>query len=207
MLEIEVKDINNTPKGKVSLSEKIFNSTASEALVHSAVVSYLANQRQGTHATKTRGLVRGGGKKPWKQKHTGRARHGSTRSPIWRGGGTVFGPQPRDYSIYMPQNMKRTALYKALSLKYADGQINVIDNISMEKPSTKGMINAIEGMGLTGKTVLIVMPEKNENIILSARNIPTVDVIRVSDLNAYQIAVFDNIVFTEDALKSLQGGV
>lgn len=207
MLEIEVKDINNTPKGKVSLSEKVFNSTASEALVHSAVVSYLANQRQGTHATKTRGLVRGGGKKPWKQKHTGRARHGSTRSPIWRGGGTVFGPQPRDYSIHMPQNMKRTALYKALSLKYADGQINVIDTISMEKPRTKDMINAIKGMGLTGKTVLIVMPEKNENIILSTRNIPAVDVIRVSDLNAYQVAVFDNVVFTEDALKSLQGGV
>jgi large subunit ribosomal protein L4 len=207
MLEIEVKDINNMPKGKLSLSEKVFNSAASEALVHSAVVSYLANQRQGTHATKTRGLVRGGGKKPWKQKHTGRARHGSSRSPIWRGGGTVFGPQPRDYSINMPQNMKRAALYKALSLKYADGQVNVVDAISMEKPRTKDMINVLNGMGLTGKTVLIVMPEKNENVLLSTRNIPAVEVIRVSDLNAYQVAVFDNILFTQDALKSLQGGV
>ncbi|MCL6579899.1 MAG: 50S ribosomal protein L4, partial [Candidatus Bathyarchaeota archaeon] len=165
MFEIEVKDINNNAKGKIALSEAIFNNTASEAVVHSAVVGYLANQRQGTHATKTRGLVSGGGKKPWKQKKTGRARHGSIRSPIWRGGGIVFGPQPRDYSINLPKNMRKTALYKALTMKFSDGEIAVVDFISIDKPKTKDMVRIFKNMGLSEKTVLIVLPEKDDNIM------------------------------------------
>ena len=204
MLEIEIKDINNNPKGKASLSETVFNNTASEAIVHTAVVSYLANQRQGTHATKTVSMVSGGGKKPWKQKHTGRARHGSTRSPIWRGGGIVFGPQPRDYSIKLPQNMRRTALYKALTMKLSDNEVAVVDSISMEKPNTKELVKILKNMGLSEKTVIIVLPEKNENVMLSVRNIPTADVVRVSDLNAYQVAAVDCVLFTADALSKLQ---
>lgn len=204
MQEIEVRDINNNTIEKISLSETIFNSAAADSVVHASVVSYLANQRQGTHATKTRGLVRGGGKKPWKQKKTGRARHGSTRSPIWRGGGTVFGPQPRDYSINLPSNMKKTALYKALSMKLADNEITVVDSIPMQKPATKGIIKILDSMGFANKSTLVVIPQKDENIILSLRNIPTAGVVMVNDLNAYLISVFDHIIFTKDALVKLQ---
>jgi large subunit ribosomal protein L4 len=207
MLEIEVKDINNKPKGKMSLSDAVFNNPASEAIVHTAVVGYLANQRQGTHATKTRAMVSGGGKKPWKQKKTGRARHGSTRSPIWVGGGTAFGPQPRDYSVGLTKNLKKKALYKALSMKLADGEIAVVDSINMDKPRTKEMISILSSLGLSENTALIVTTEKDENIMLSVRNIPTADVIRVSDLNAWHIASFDRIVFTKDAIAKLQTGV
>lgn len=204
MFEIEVKDINNNVKGKIVLSEIVFNSNASESVVHSAVVSYLANQRQGTHATKTISMVSGGGKKPWRQKKTGRARHGSIRSPIWRGGGIVFGPQPRDYYINLPKNMKKTALCKALTMKLSDGEIAVVDSISMDKPKTKDMIKILNNIALSGKTVLIVLPEKDDNVMLSVRNIPTADVVRVSDLNAYQVAAFDYILFTADAISKLQ---
>ncbi|BCB95518.1 50S ribosomal protein L4 [Dissulfurispira thermophila] len=207
MFEIEVKGINNDVKGKIALSDVIFNNPASESVVHSAVVSYLANQRQGTHATKTRGLVSGGGKKPWKQKKTGRARHGSIRSPIWRGGGIVFGPQPRDYSINLTKNMRKVALYKALTMKLSDGEVVVVDSISIDKPKTKDIIKIMNNLGLFDKTVLIVLPEKDENVMLSVRNIPTVDVIRVSDLNAYYIAAFDCVLFTSDAIEKLQSSI
>lgn len=207
MLEIEVKDINNNAKGKIALSEAVFNNTASEAVVHSAVVSYLANQRQGTHATKTVSMVSGGGKKPWKQKKTGRARHGSIRSPIWRGGGIVFGPQPRDYSINLSKNMKKTALYKALTMKLSDGEIAVVDSILMDKPKTKDMVKILRNIGLSEKTVLIVLSEKDDNIMLSVKNIPVADVVRVSDLNAYQVAAFDCVLFTADAISKLQSNL
>ncbi len=207
MLEIGVKNINNDIKETIQLSEKIFKSAASESVVHSAVRSYLANQRQGTHATKTRAMVRGGGKKPWKQKHTGRARHGSIRSPLWRGGGITFGPQPRDYSIKLPKKQKKIALYKALSMKLSDGEISVIDSLSFEKPKTKQMIDIIDKIGLSKKTVLVVIENNDNNIILSARNIPTVDTINVGDLNAYHVASYDIVLFTMNALLKLQGSI
>ncbi|MCC6346782.1 MAG: 50S ribosomal protein L4 [Nitrospirales bacterium] len=202
---IEIKDINNTVKGTMSLSGALFNSDASEAVVHSAVVSTLANQRQGTHATKTRGMVRGGGKKPWKQKHTGRARHGSTRSPIWRGGGTTFGPQPRDYSIRLPKNVRKAALSKALTMKLADGEIAVIDTISLQEPKTAAMVKILGNLGFSNRKVLIVLAEYNKNTFLSARNIPGVDVVRFAELNAYDIAAYNYLLFTADAMKKLQG--
>lgn len=204
MLEIEVKDINSNPKGKVSLSGAIFSNMSADSLVHSAVIGYLANQRQGTHATKTRGLVRGGGRKPWKQKKTGRARHGSTRSPIWRGGGTVFGPQPRDYSVKLPKNIKKAALYRALTMKLSDGEIAVVDSIPIDKPRTKDMVEILNKMGLNGKTVLIVLSENDKSVILSVRNIPTVDVVSVSDINVYQVVACERLLFTADALSKLQ---
>jgi large subunit ribosomal protein L4 len=203
MAEIEIKDINNKTKGKMTVAGPVFGNEASDALVHSAVVSHLANQRQGTHSTKTRGMVSGGGKKPWKQKHTGRARAGSSRSPLWRGGAIVFGPQPRDYEIRMPKAAKKTALYKALSMKLADGEILVVDSIPADKPKTKDMIKILANLELTGQSVLLVIPESSENIFLSARNIPAVGVTRVSDLNAYTVAAYSKLVFTEEAMKKL----
>ncbi len=204
MLEIEIKDINNNPKGKALLNERVFNNQSDPSIVHSAALSYLANQRQGTHATKTRALVSGGGKKPWKQKHTGRARHGSTRSPIWRGGGITFGPQPRDYSLKLPKKVKKNALYKALSMKLQDSQIIVIDSIAFERPLTKQVIKLIDTLGLQGKSLLIVTSGIEKNLILSARNIPTVDVLVSKELNAFFVAVYDYILFTEEALRELQ---
>ncbi len=206
MLEVEVRDRQNNVTGTVSLPETVFRSAASEAVVHGAVVGYLANQRQGTHATKTTSMVSGGGKKPWRQKHTGRARHGSTRSPLWRGGGTTFGPQPRDYSKKLPKQMRRVALYKALSMKLADGEILVLDALAMDRPKTREIVQLLKNLGLTDKTVLLVLAEKDESGMRSARNIPAADVIRVGDLSAYHAAAYDRLVFTADALAWFRHG-
>lgn len=203
-MTLEIKDIKNNSKGTVSLSETVFANRASEAAVHSYVVSFLANQRQGTHATKTKGMVSGGGRKPYKQKHTGRARQGSIRSAQWRGGGIIFGPQPRDYSINLPKSMKRVALYKALTMKLADNEIVLLDSLAIEKPRTRDMMQVLHDLGLSGKSALLILAESDANVTLSVRNIPGVDVVRVSDLNAYYVTAYNNIVFTADALKKLQ---
>ncbi|HET6514961.1 MAG TPA: 50S ribosomal protein L4 [Thermodesulfovibrionales bacterium] len=203
MPDIEMKDTKNNAKGKVSLPDTIFGLGKRADIIHASVVNYLANQRQGTHATKTKGLISGGGKKPWKQKHTGRARAGSNRSPLWRGGGTIFGPQPRDYSFKLPTNMRRRALAEALSAKLADGGLTVVEGIVIEKPKTKAIQEVIKNLGLDGKSLLIVLPEKNENILLSSRNIPGVRVARVMDLNPYQILTHERILMTADAVRAM----
>jgi len=203
MPEFEVKDKNNKPVGKINLSDEVFGVKAKEGVLHNAVVNFLANQRQGTHATKTKGLVSGGGKKPWKQKHTGRARSGSSRSPLWRGGGTVFGPQPRDYSYAIPKKARRLALKAALSGKLSDGEIIVVETLSIEKPQTKEMMSVLKGLELNGKSTLIIVPERNEAIVLSARNIPGVTVTRVSDLNCYDVAAHSRLLMTRQAAEML----
>ncbi|NOX20964.1 MAG: 50S ribosomal protein L4 [Nitrospirae bacterium] len=204
MPEIEIKDRQNNVVGKMTLPESIFGLEVRTDILHTAVVNYLANQRQGTHATKTRGMVRGGGRKPWRQKHTGRARHGSIRSPIWKGGGVVFGPQPRDYSYKLPKKQKRLALKTALSAKLQDGELTVVDSLSFEKPRTKDMVEFLKGLGLDSSSVLIVTEDKDENVYLSARNIPGVDVMRAQDLNTYELLVHQHVVMTKDALKKVQ---
>ncbi len=203
MPEFEVIDKNNKPVGKINLSDEVFGVKAKDGVLHNAVVNFLANQRQGTHATKTKGLVSGGGKKPWKQKHTGRARSGSSRSPLWRGGGTVFGPQPRDYSYTIPKKAKRLALKAALSGKLSDGEITVVDTLSLEKPKTKEIMSLLKGLQLEGKSTLIIVPEHNETIVLSARNIPGVTVTRVSDLNCYDVAAHSRLLMTRQAAEML----
>lgn len=200
MPELEIKDRNNKTAGKINLPDEIFGLGKKNGIVHAAVVNFLANQRQGTHATKTKGLVSGGGKKPWKQKHTGRARSGSNRSPLWRKGGTIFGPQPRDYSYSMPKQAKRLALRTALSAKLSDGEITFIDDLSIEKPSTKGIASIIKNLGLDGKSLLIVTPEDNKTVKLSARNIPGVSVSRAADLNAYNIISHHRILIAKGAV-------
>lgn len=203
MLEFEIKDKNNRPAGKINLSEKVFGVKAKDGVIHNAVVNFLANQRQGTHATKTKGLISGGGKKPWKQKHTGRARAGSSRSPLWRGGGTVFGPQPRDYSYSLPKKARRLALKAALSGKLSDGEIIIIDALSFEEPRTKDIVSILKGLELTGKSTLIIVPEYEETVVLSARNIPGVTVKRVSDLNSYDVAAHSRLLMTKKAAEML----
>jgi len=205
MVEVEIKNRNNATVGNIKLNDKVFSVPINGPLLHDAVVNYLANQRQGTHATKTKGLVSGGGKKPWKQKHTGRARAGSIRSPLWRGGGIVFGPQPRDYSYNLPKKAKRLALKTALSLKMSDGAITIIDGLSMDKPKTKEIIATLKNLGLEGEKVLIITPENDKIITLSARNIPGVKVVRVSDLNSYDVLVHGRLLMTKDAVTKLAG--
>jgi large subunit ribosomal protein L4 len=203
MPELDIKDKNNKSVGKITLAEEVFGIKAKDGVIHNAVVNFLANQRQGTAATKTKGLVRGGGKKPWKQKHTGRARSGSSRSPLWRGGGTVFGPQPRDYSYEIPKKARRLALKAVLSGKFADGEVIVIDDLSLDKPRTKEIVSLLGGLDLVGKSTLIVMPEHNKTVMLSARNIPGVSVRRVSDLNSYDVAVHSRLLLTRQAAEML----
>jgi large subunit ribosomal protein L4 len=200
MPEIEMKDTANNKRGSITLSDEVFGLSPKKEILHSSVVNFLANQRQGTHATKTKGLVSGGGRKPWKQKGTGRARAGSNRSPLWRGGGTTFGPQPRDYSYKLPRNMKRRALREALSARFSDGRITVVDNIAVGNPKTKEMVKILKDLGLDGKSVLIVLDKNDENIILSSRNIPDVKVLKATDINPYEVLTHERILSTRAAL-------
>lgn len=203
MADIEIKNKDNAAVGKLAMPDEVFAVQAKTGVVHNAVVNYLANQRQGTHATKTKGLVSGGGKKPWKQKHTGRARSGSSRSPLWKGGGTTFGPQPRDYSYALPKKARRLALKGVLSAKLTDGEIVVIDDLSFAKPRTAEMVSILKNLGIEGMSTLIVIPGENDNVYRSARNIPGVHVRRVSDLNSYEVAVHTRLLITKQAVEML----
>src|SRR4249920_2355897 len=180
----------------------IFEAKKRPHLLHQAVVMQLANRRAGSAATKSKGLVRGGGKKPWKQKGTGRARSGSIRSPIWVGGGTTFGPQPRDYSYRMPRTARREALLSALSLKSRDGKIVVVDKFQLDEPKTKLMVKALAELKV--ESALIVIAQPDTKIERSARNLPKVKVLRVEGLNVYDLLRYDHLVLTEGALKILE---
>jgi large subunit ribosomal protein L4 len=204
MPEIEIKDRDNKIIEKMNLREDVFGVQVKRGILHQVVVNFLANQRQGTHSTKTKGLLSGGGRKPFKQKHTGRARAGSNRSPLWRGGGTVFGPQPRDYSYKVPKKVKRRALMAALHEKLYSNEIVVIDSIPMEKPRTKDMMSILKNLGLDKKSVLIVLPEHNDSVALSARNIPGVHITRAMDLNTYDVIASNMLLMTREALTRLQ---
>jgi len=200
---VEVKDRDNNVIGRLNLKDEVFGLETRPAILHEGVTNYLANQRQGTHATKTKGLVRGGGRKPFKQKHTGRARAGSNRSPLWRGGGIIFGPQPRDYSYSLPKKVKRIAVKTALSMKVSEGALTVIDGFSLNQPKTKDMVTALKHLGLEGEKVLIVIPERDKVVTLSSRNIPGVKVVRVSDLNLYDLIISNKLLMTRDAISRL----
>jgi large subunit ribosomal protein L4 len=203
MPEIEIKDRDNKTVEKINLREDLFGGQANRGILHQVVVNFLANQRQGTHSTKTKGFVSGGGKKPYRQKHTGRARAGSNRSPLWRGGGTIFGPLPRDYSYSVPKKVKRRALMAALYEKLSGNEIVVVDSIPIEKPKTKEMISILKNLGLDKKSLLIVLPEFNDTVALSARNIPGVAITRAADLNTYDVISSNMLLVTREAFMKL----
>jgi large subunit ribosomal protein L4 len=184
------------------LKEEIFGAKTRLHLLHQTVLMQLANRRAGTAATKSKGWVRGGGKKPWRQKGTGRARAGSIRSPLWVGGGTIFGPQPRDYSFRMPRKARKEALLSALSLKNRDGKIIVVDKLDLEEAKTKLMVKALAELKVT--SALIVISQPDEKIERSSRNIPAVKVLRVEGLNVYDLVRYEHLVLTEGALKLLE---
>ena len=184
------------------LKEEIFGAKTRLHLLHQTVLMQLANRRAGTAATKSKGWVRGGGKKPWRQKGTGRARAGSIRSPLWVGGGTIFGPQPRDYSFRMPRKARKEALLSALSLKNRDGKIIVVDKLDLEEAKTKLMAKALGELKVT--SALIVISQPDEKIERSSRNIPAVKVLRVEGLNVYDLVRYEHLILTEGALKLLE---
>jgi large subunit ribosomal protein L4 len=184
------------------LREEIFGAKTRPHLLHQTVMMQLNRRRAGTAATKSRGWVRGGGKKPWRQKGTGRARAGSIRSPIWVGGGTVFGPQPRDYSFRMPRKARKEALLSALSLKNRDGEIIVVDKLELEEAKTKLMARALAELKVTSALIVIAQPD--EKIERSCRNLPGVKVLRVEGLNVYDLVCYRHLILTEEALKLLE---
>jgi large subunit ribosomal protein L4 len=189
--------------GEIDLNESVFGVPVHQAVLHDAVVAYLANQRQGTHDTKTRAEVRGGGRKPWRQKGTGRARHGSRRSPIWRGGGTVFGPHPRDYAVRLPRKVRRLAMKSALSSKVESGNIVVLDDLKLEQPKTKDMVRILEKLKVEPKA-LVVTASQDENVIKSARNIAGVKPTTAGFLNVYDLMAHETLVITKDAVSRVE---
>jgi len=189
--------------GSIELLDTIFAADVNEAVLHAATRAYLMNQRQGTQSTLTRTEVSGGGKKPWRQKGTGRARQGSTRAPQWTHGGIAFGPKPRSYRTGMNKKTKRVALYSALSAKLAAGNLIVVDNITTEDYSTKTMVNMLNAIGAT-KKALVVLPEIDKKVIKSCANIEGVKTALYNTINVYDILNADKFVVTEAAVKMLQ---
>jgi large subunit ribosomal protein L4 len=186
--------------GEIELPTFITAQPPREHLLFEVVKMQLANRRAGTAATKTRGEVRGGGKKPWRQKGTGRARSGSTRSPIWVGGATVFGPRPRSYAYRLPRSARRTALCAALALKQREGALVVVSDIILLEPKTKRMVEFLSRLELKN-TVLVVLHEENANVEKAARNLPQVKVLRSEGLNVYDLLRYRQILFTQEALR------
>lgn len=184
------------------LKEEIFGVRARPHLLHQMVNMQLNNRRAGTAATKTKGFVRGGGKKPWKQKGTGRARSGSSRSPLWVGGGTIFGPHPKDYSYRLPRKARREALLSALSVKHRDGKIIVVDKLEMAEAKTKLMRKILEGLQV--KSALVVIPQADEKVERSARNLPAVKVLRTEGVNVYDLLRYDHLILTQESLRLLE---
>lgn len=189
---------------QVELPEAVFGVEVKEYLLHEVVRYQLARRRQGTAHTKSRAAVRGGGQKPWRQKGTGRARAGSRRSPLWRGGGTVFGPMPRSYAYSMPKKKRRAALCCALSLKVRDQAFRVIDQFEIAQPKTKQVVQLIQRFTMEPKTLLVV-GEPHEFLLLSARNIPSVKVLPVIGLNVYDVLHYTTVICAEDAIGKIVG--
>jgi large subunit ribosomal protein L4 len=181
----------------------LFGAEVKSHLLHSAVVNQLANRRAGTAATKTKGLVSGGGKKPFKQKGTGRARAGSSRSPLWRHGGTVFGPQPRDYSYSMPKKEKRAALVAALSSKVSEQRMILLDKLELAGPRTKQMAELLKALGVV-ESALVLITGENKNVSLATRNMPSIKVLRMENINVYDLLKYRYLITTQDALMAMQ---
>ena len=203
MATVAVFDIANNKVGDIDLNESIFGVEMNAGLLHQAVLMQLAAQRLGTHATKTRSFVRGGGRKPWKQKGTGRARSGSTRSPLWVGGGTVFGPHPRKYAFSMPRKQRRLAIKCALSDKVKSGDFIVLDSLAFDAPKTKQVVKLLGDFGIDAKALFITADEA-ENVEKSARNIQGVKAINTNGLNVFDILNSDKLFITKDAIARIE---
>ena len=205
MPKIDVYSIEGKKVSDVELKEEVFGIEPNETIVHSVLVNYMANQRQGTQSTKTRSEVSGGGKKPWRQKGTGRARQGSIRAPHWVGGGIALGPRPRSFKYRVNKKERRLAIRSVLSSKVLENELVVVDSLPLNEIKTKNMVNALTNLKVEGKT-LIVIPEKNDNVQKSARNIEGVKTTLVNTINVYDLLKYKNLVMTLDAVKRLEDG-
>ncbi|WP_281829272.1 MULTISPECIES: 50S ribosomal protein L4 [Lactobacillus] len=201
MANLKVIDQNGKDSGEVTLNDKVFGIEPNESVVFEAIIRQRAGQRQGTSKVKNRSAVRGGGKKPWRQKGTGRARQGSIRSPQWRGGGTVFGPTPRSYAYSMPRKQRRLAIKSVLSQKLIDKNLIVLDKLTMSAPKTKEFVSMLDSLKVEGK-VLVVSDDKN--VQLSAKNLPKVKVVPVNGLNVEDAVNYDKLILTQDAVKKIE---
>jgi large subunit ribosomal protein L4 len=202
MPTVPVYNIQGSQVGEVALNDLVFGVKVNEALLHEAVTMQLASRRLGTSAVKNRSAVRGGGRKPWRQKGTGQARHGSRRSPIWTGGGVVFGPTPRSYKYSLPKKARKLALKSALSAKVEAGEIIVLDALDFTEPKTKNMVNVLNK--LNAIKPLIVTADNEENVNKSARNIPGVLSMASEGINVYDILAHNHLVITKDAVKKIE---
>ena len=203
MPKVSVYNVEGKKVSDVELKEEIFGIEPNEAIIHSVLVNYLANQRQGTQSTKTRAEVRGGGRKPWRQKGTGRARQGSIRAPQWIKGGIALGPKPRSYKYTVNKKERQLAVKSMLSMKVLEQSLVVVDKLAFEEIKTKNMVSALNNLKVTGKT-LVMLPEKNENVQKSSRNIEGVKTTLVNTINVYDLLKYNNLVVTLDTVKKLE---
>ncbi|MFI3229927.1 MAG: 50S ribosomal protein L4 [bacterium] len=201
-INVKVLNMSGSEVGSVELNENIFGVEVNEHVMHQAVVQYLANQRQGTQSAKTRAEVRGGGRKPWKQKGTGRARQGSIRSPQWTGGGVVFAPKPRDYSFKLNKKVKRLALKSALTTKVNDNNLVVVDEIKLAEIKTKEMKKVLDNLKINKG--LLVLEENDRNVSLSMRNIPNMKTAGINTINVYDILKYESFIVTKGALQKIE---
>ena len=202
MLKVDVLDMKGKKVKDIELNENVFGVDVNDIVVHTALVNYLANQRQGTGSTKTRAEVRGGGRKPWRQKGTGRARQGSIRAPQWMKGGIALGPKPRSYKYAIPKKMRKLALKSVLTSKVEEKELIVVDKLELKGIKTREMVKVLNN--LNTKKALIVLSEKNLNVQASARNIENVKTTLVNTINVFDLLKYDNLVVTEDAIKKLE---
>ena len=203
MPKIDVYDLKGKKVSDVELAESVFGIEPNEAIVHSVLVNYLANQRQGTQSTKTRAEVRGGGRKPWRQKGTGRARQGSIRAPQWIKGGIALGPKPRSYRYTVNKKERRLAIKSLLSSKVLENELTVVDKLELTEIKTKTMVKALADLKVEGKT-LIVLPENNKNVLMSARNIEGVKTIVLNNINVFDLLKYNNLVLPLETVKKLE---
>ena len=203
MPKVDVYDIKGKKVSDVELNENVFGIEPNENIVHEVLINYLANQRQGTQSTKTRSEVRGGGRKPWRQKGTGRARQGSIRAPQWIKGGIALGPKPRSYSYTLNKKEKRLAIRSVLSSKVLENQLKVVDKLELSEIKTKSMVKAFADLKLEGKT-LVILPAKNLNVEASTRNIKDAKTILANNINVYDLLKYTNLVLTLDTVKKLE---
>ena len=203
MPKVALYDMSGAQNGELELSDKVFGIEPNEAVMSDFVKMQLANKRVGTSSSKTRAEVSGGGKKPWRQKGTGRARVGSSRNPVWTGGGIAFGPKPRDYSYRLPRKVRRLAMKSALSSKVVDNNIIVIDELKFDEPKTKLMVETLQSLN-SGKKTLVVTADGDSSVMKSARNIPGVKPLRVDFINVYDLLKYDTLLITRDAVARVE---
>jgi large subunit ribosomal protein L4 len=203
MPKVALYDQSGSAVGEIELSESVFGIEPNQHVLHDAVVMQQASERQGTHAVKNRSAVRGGGRKPWRQKGTGRARHGSIRSPIWVGGGVAFGPTPRKYGYKLPKKVRRLAIRSALSEKVQNDELKVLQSLQFNAPKTKDMVNVLSSLN-ADKKALIVTDEYNNEVVLSSRNIPGVTVVTADGVNVVDVLNHDQLIMTEGAVAKVE---